>query len=94
MKLQLREGAQRQDEIKQTGWEGSKANAELRSYLDVEAEESSISRLLVWKSQIGPESLLINLSDDGALKRSYIVAPTVVVCGCLANTSPLQFALY
>lgn len=30
----------------------------------MEAEESAISQLLVWKSQIGPDSLLINLSDD------------------------------
>lgn len=60
-----RRRAERQDEIKQT--EAERVWRPTRSwdlYLDVEAEESAISQLLVWKSQIGPGWLLINLSDD------------------------------
>lgn len=60
-----RKRAERQDEIKQT--EAERVWRPTQSwdlYLDVEAEESATSQLLVWKSQIGPDSLLINLSDD------------------------------
>lgn len=66
MKLQLREGAQRgrtrSNKQRLRGFWRPTRSWDL--YLDVEAEESAISQLLVWKSQIGPDSLLINLSDD------------------------------